>query len=57
MGQGAIRARNYWKARQRRRRAVLRAHKIRIYPNNEQETYLRKACGAARFAYNWATGH
>ena len=35
---------------------MLRGHKIRIYPNNEQETYLKKACGTARFAYNWALG-
>jgi len=33
------------------------AHKIRIYPNNEQETYLKKSCGVARFAYNWALAH
>jgi putative transposase len=41
---------------QRRRLTALRAHKTRIYPNNGQETYLRKACGTARFAYNWALG-
>ena len=35
---------------------MLRGHKIRIYPNNGQETYLKKACGTARFAYNWALG-
>jgi len=29
-----------------------RAHKIRLYPNNEQETILRKHCGVARLAYN-----
>jgi putative transposase len=33
---------------------MLLGHKARIYPNNEQETYLKKACGTARFAYNWA---
>ena len=32
----------------------MKAHKIRIFPNKEQETYLLKACGTARFAYNWA---
>ena len=31
-----------------------RAHKIRLYPNNKQATYFAKACGVARFAYNWA---
>ena len=30
------------------------AHKIRIYPNKQQEILLRKSCGCARFAYNWA---
>lgn len=30
------------------------AHKIHLDPNDAQETYFRKACGVARFAYNWA---
>jgi putative transposase len=25
-----------------------------MYPNNAQATYFAKACGVARFAYNWA---
>lgn len=33
---------------------MIRAHKIRIFPNREQETGLKKACGCARFAFNWA---
>jgi putative transposase len=33
---------------------MIRGHKIRLYPNNKQATYLSKACGVARFAYNWA---
>ena len=33
---------------------MIRAHKIRLYPNNVQKTYFAKACGVARFAYNWA---
>jgi putative transposase len=33
---------------------IIRGHKIRLYPNNKQITYFRKACGTARFAYNWA---
>ena len=30
------------------------AHKIRIYPSQEAEVYLRRSCGIARFAWNWA---
>lgn len=30
-----------------------RTHKVRIYPNNRQQTYLMRCCGVARFAYNW----
>ena len=30
------------------------AHKIRIYPSPEAEVYLRRSCGIARFAWNWA---
>ena len=33
---------------------MILAHKIRLDPNNKQSTYLAKACGVARFAYNWA---
>jgi len=33
---------------------MIRGHKIRLYPNNKQATYFAKACGVARFAYNWA---
>jgi len=29
------------------------SHKIRLNPNNKQATYLAKAAGTARFAYNW----
>jgi len=28
-------------------------HKIRIFPSKEQEVGLLKACGVARFTYNW----
>lgn len=34
--------------------AVLVAHRIRLAPNNAQGTYLARAAGTARFAYNWA---
>ncbi|WP_229512969.1 transposase [Massilia sp. AB1] len=30
------------------------AHRIRLDPNNVQATYLSRAAGVARFAYNWA---
>jgi len=30
------------------------AHRIRLDPNNVQVTYLARAAGTARFAYNWA---
>jgi putative transposase len=30
------------------------AHKIRLEPTCKQESYFMRACGTARFAYNWA---
>ena len=30
------------------------SHKIELSVNNKEATYLAKACGVARFAYNWA---
>jgi putative transposase len=33
---------------------MLIAHKIALDPNNVQATYFARACGVARFAYNWA---
>jgi len=33
---------------------MLVAHRIRLQPNNVQATYLARAAGTARFAYNWA---
>jgi putative transposase len=35
---------------------MLAAHRIRLDPNNLQATYLVRAAGTARFAYNWALG-
>ncbi len=29
------------------------AHKIRLYPNDYQVSYFKRACGIARHAYNW----
>ena len=31
-----------------------RAHKIELIVDERQATYFKKACGCARFAYNWA---
>lgn len=33
---------------------VIRGQIIELKPNNKQATYFKKACGVARFAYNWA---
>ena len=33
---------------------MLAAHRIRLDPNNAQASYLARAAGTARFAYNWA---
>jgi putative transposase len=33
---------------------MLIAHRIALDPNNVQATYLTRAAGVARFAYNWA---
>jgi len=30
-----------------------RVHNIRLNPTPQQTEYLRKACGTARFAFNW----
>lgn len=32
---------------------MILAHRIRLVPTLEQETYFLRACGVARFAYNW----
>ena len=36
---------------------MIKAHKIRLNPTPEQETYFKKACGTARFVFNWALAH
>jgi putative transposase len=33
---------------------INRTHKIRLDPTFKQENYFRKACGVARFTWNWA---
>jgi putative transposase len=33
---------------------MILAHRIALDPNDVQRTYFAKACGTARFAYNWA---
>lgn len=35
---------------------MILAHKIALDPNDVQATYFARACGTARFAYNWALG-
>jgi len=32
---------------------ISRTHRIRLVPNKTQEAFLRRACGCARYAYNW----
>lgn len=33
---------------------MILSHKIRLIPSPAQEDYFRRACGTARFTYNWA---
>ena len=33
---------------------MIRAHKIRLHPTEEQTTYFAKAAGTSRFVWNWA---
>jgi putative transposase len=33
---------------------MFKSHRIRLYPNQAQANYFVRACGVARFAYNWA---
>ena len=33
---------------------MIRVHKIRLDPTAAQAVYFARACGTARFAYNWA---
>lgn len=35
-------------------KVINRTHKIRLDPTCKQEIYFRKACGVARFTWNWA---
>ena len=35
---------------------ISRAHKIQLKPNRRQTGYFTRACGVARFAYNWGLG-
>jgi putative transposase len=39
---------------QERSEVVIKAHKIRLHPTDEQKVYLAKAAGTARFVWNWA---
>ncbi|HEX4203430.1 MAG TPA: helix-turn-helix domain-containing protein, partial [Ktedonobacteraceae bacterium] len=33
---------------------MIRAHKIRLNPTEEQKNYFARAAGIARFVWNWA---
>ena len=33
---------------------MIRAHKIRLHPTEEQKNYFAKAAGTSRFVWNWA---
>lgn len=33
---------------------MILTHKIQLQPTVSQEIYFEKACGVARYAYNWA---
>ena len=33
---------------------MIKAHKIRLHPTDEQKIYFAKAAGTARFVWNWA---
>ena len=35
-------------------RTMILAHRVHLVPTPEQEASFRRACGVARFAYNWA---
>ena len=35
---------------------MIKSLKVRLKPNNKQQTKLFAAAGTARFAYNWALG-
>lgn len=37
--------------------SIILSHKIKLNPTPDQEIYFRKACGVARFAYNWGLEH
>ena len=40
--------------KERQRDTMIRSHVIRLHTTPEQEVYMRRACGVARHAYNWA---
>ena len=33
---------------------MIRAHKIRLHPTEEQKNYFARAAGTSRFVWNWA---
>ena len=40
--------------RQQARPVMIRAHKLRLHPTEEQMTYFARAAGTSRFVWNWA---
>ena len=32
---------------------IHKAYKFRVYPNKDQEVFIRKSCGSCRFVYNY----
>jgi len=40
----------------RKTKQILKAYRYRLYPNQEQETLLKKHFGCVRHVYNWALG-
>jgi putative transposase len=52
--QSNIFAPHYWAATKTKFNRVYKAHAIKLKPTRAQEVFFRKACGTARFVYNWA---
>jgi len=40
----------------RKTKQIIKAYRYRLYPNQEQETLIKKHLGCVRYVYNWALG-